>query len=91
MRTLLTFGFYKSRNPKVGDVLMITLMQQSTLTLLRWGKKRIKTYGKISVVYMLNEYKQLRNLDVFGPQDSANMSHQDMYRAFRAIHIIKKK
>ena len=75
MRTILTFGFYKPRNPKVGDVLMITLMQQSTLNLLRWGKKRIKTYGKISVVNMLNEYKQLHNLDVFGPQDPTIMSH----------------
>ena len=37
-------------------------------------KKEIKTYGKREVVAMLNEYKQLHNLDVFGPQYTTIMS-----------------
>ena len=34
------------------------------------SKKEIKTYKKRAVVAMLNEYKQLHNLDVFGTQDA---------------------
>ena len=37
-------------------------------------KRVIKTYGKMSVVAMLNEYKQFHNLDVFGLQYTTTMS-----------------
>ena len=32
-------------------------------------RQGIITYGNISVVYILNKYKQLHNLNVFGPQE----------------------
>ena len=40
---------------------------------------------------MLNEYKQLQKIDVFGPQDATIMSHQEKYRELRAINLIKEK
>ena len=53
--------------------------------------KGIKTYGKRSVVAMLNEYKQFHNLDIFGTQDATIMSRQKKYRAIRAVNLIKEK
>ena len=54
------------------------------------GKKGIKTYGKRLVVAMLNKYKQLKNLDVFGPQDATVMYRQEKYRSLRAFNLIKE-
>ena len=54
-------------------------------------KKGIKTYGKMSVVAMSNEYKKLHNLDVFGTQDAIIISHKEKYRALRAVNLIKEK
>ena len=55
------------------------------------SKKGINTYGKMAVVAMLNEYKQLHKLDVFGTQEATIMSHQGKYRALRAVKHIKEK
>ena len=64
-------------NPKDRDGLTINTRQKLTLVFLRLGKGAgVKTYGKRSVVAMLNEYKQLHNLDVFGAQDLTIMSRQ---------------
>ena len=40
---------------------------------------------------MLNKYKQLHNLDVFGPQYTTILSRQEKYRALRAVNLIKEK
>ena len=40
---------------------------------------------------MLNEYKQLHNLDYFGPQNPKIMHQQEKYRALRAVNLIKEK
>ena len=56
------------------------------------GKKEgIKTYGKRAAVAMLNEYKQLHYLDVFGPQDATIVSLQKKYKALRSVNLIKEK
>ena len=54
------------------------------------GEKGINTDGKREVVAMLNECKQLHNLDVFGPQDKAIMSFQEKYRSLRDVNLIKE-
>ena len=40
---------------------------------------------------MLNEYKNLHNLTIFGPQYPAIMSWQKWYRSLQAVNIIKDK
>ena len=45
----------------------------------------------MEVVAMLNEYKQLYNLDVFGTQYSTTTSRIEKYRGIRAVNLIKEK
>ena len=39
---------------------------------------------------MLNEYKKLNNLDVFGPQYATIMFRQENFRALRYVNLIKE-
>ena len=55
------------------------------------AKRGIKTYGKIAVIDILNEYKQLYKLDVLGTQNATIMPCQEKYRALRAVKLIKEK
>ena len=55
------------------------------------GKKGINIYGKRAVLAMLNEYKKLHNIYVFGTQDTNIMSHQEKYRSLRDVNLIKEK
>ena len=58
---------------------------------IKMDKRGTKKYGKRVVVTTLNEYKQLHNLDVFGPQDAKIMSCQEKYIALRYVNLIKEK
>ena len=91
MRPILAHSFSKLSNPKDIYELTSTTRQQSPLASLRWGKRGIKIYGKREVLAMLDDYKQLYNLDVFSPKYPTIIYRQEDHRVLRAIYFIKEK
>ena len=75
---------------------MSTTRQQSTLASLRLGGG-VNTYGKREVVAMLNEYKQLHNLDVFFPKtqqscpDRENIERSELLISLKKSGMLKSK
>ena len=70
------------------------VIQGNSWHLFHWsgGKKLDQDiWKKRAVVAMLNEYKQLHNLGVSGPQDATIMSFQEKYGALRAVNLNKEK
>ena len=55
------------------------------------AKRGIKTYRKRAVVAMLDEYKQLHNLDVFDPQYTTIMSRQKNIEHSELLILLKKR
>ena len=53
-------------------------------------KKEDQDIRKRAVVAILNQYKQLENLDVLGTQDAKIMYCQEKYRELRAVNPILK-
>jgi len=55
------------------------------------AKKGIRTYGERVVAAMIKESKQLNDLNVFAPENPANLTDKQKRDAFRAMNLIKEK
>ena len=79
MTLRLLYSFYQLKNQRNINGPMNDIGQQSTHVSPIWGENVTRTYGKGSVVAMLNKYKQLHNLTVFRTQYPALMSRKEQY------------
>ena len=55
------------------------------------ASKGIKTYGERAVAAMFKEYRQLNDLEVFGPVNPDTLTKDEKRLALRAINLIKEK
>ena len=55
------------------------------------ARKGIRLYGEAAITAIFNEYKQLRDLEVFGEIKDEDLTPEVKRNALRVINLIKKK
>jgi len=69
---------------------MTTIRIRNTI-LMMTVRKGIRFYGEAAIIAIFNEYKQLKDLEVFGEIKDEDLTPEVKMNALRAINLIKKK